>query len=109
MSDNDFDTKGIKYKTYKLNDPKPSKEWLEALDSTGTEYVRCTCLDRGRMALQKLGQHHCALQLKELQDEIDYITKYIKIDPTKPRLLLTRLFEYWDSYGKNSISFEEKD
>ena len=78
------------------------------LDDTNVEYVRCTCLDRARIALRQSGQHHCAQQMEELQKEFDYVAKYTGYDPSRPVELLSDLFEYWDGYGKVEIDDSRK-
>jgi len=53
-------------------------------DDTNVEYVRCTCLDRARIALRQTGQHHCAEQMKMLQHVIDEAAEDFMLDSSKP-------------------------
>jgi len=53
-------------------------------DDTNVEYVRCTCLDRARIALRQTGQHHCAEQMGLLQKEFDDAAEEFDLDPSKP-------------------------
>lgn len=56
------------------------------------EYARCTCLDRARMALEQTGQHHCALQMSELQQRFDIFPEaWVGYDPNKPVEILDHI------------------
>ena len=68
------------------------------LDDTNAEYVRCTCLDRARIALEQTGQHHCALQMKNLQDEFDWFAVRLGVDPSDPVGVLQEIYEYMREY-----------
>ena len=66
------------------------------LDDTNVEYVRCTCLDRARIALRQTGQHHCAEQMGLLQERFDNIAQCYKLDEGKPVEILDALLETID-------------
>lgn len=70
------------------------------LDEEEAEYVRCTCLDRARIALEQTGQHHCAMQMGELQKKFDVIAEEWQLDPNMPNKILCWLYaaygDYWD-------------
>ena len=61
------------------------------LDDTNAEYVRCTCLDRARIALQQTGQHHCAGILGSLQEEFNEAAQEFKLDPSRPLEIMDHL------------------
>ena len=68
-------------------------------DDTNVEYVRCTCLDRARIALRQTGQHHCAQQMEELQKRFDILPEaWVGYDPSKPVECMDHLlsFEFLD-------------
>jgi len=65
------------------------------LDDTNVEYVRCTCLDRARIALRQTGQHHCAEQMEELQEEFNTAANYLHMDPSRPCGIMNRLIEIY--------------
>ena len=48
------------------------------------EFVRCTCLDRGRIALLQSGQVHCAMILGKLQLAIDDVAECYGFNANKP-------------------------
>ena len=48
------------------------------------EYVRVTCLDRARIALEDTGQHHCAMIMGQLQRAIDDASELLKWNPNQP-------------------------
>jgi len=48
------------------------------------EYARCTCLDRGAIALEETGQHHCAMVLRDLQAAFDEVDKVLRLNPARP-------------------------
>ena len=48
------------------------------------EYLRSTCIDRARVALEQTGQHHCAHVLWELQSAIDAAAELTEIDSNSP-------------------------
>ena len=58
------------------------------------EFARCTCLDRARIALEQTGQHHCAGVMGELQEEFDYICKFMETDPNDPIWAMREICEY---------------
>ena len=49
-----------------------------------SEYLRVTCLDRARIALEDTGQHHCALIMKQLQRAIDDAAFLLEWDANQP-------------------------
>ena len=53
-------------------------------DDVMIEQARCTCLDRGAIALEETGQHHCAMVLGDLQSAFDEVDKVLRLDPSKP-------------------------
>ena len=61
------------------------------LDDTNVEYVRCTCLDRARIALRQTGQHHCAQQMEELQECFDAAGDRFNISPAQPLEIMEKL------------------
>jgi hypothetical protein len=69
-------------------------------ESEKQEFLRCTCLDRARIALEQTGQHHCAGVMRELQEVIDDIcitlehTEGIILDPNKPVAVLQELADF---------------
>ena len=48
------------------------------------EYLRSTCLDRARVALEQTGQHHCAAQMGLLQKAIDAAAELLVWDSHRP-------------------------
>ena len=66
---------------------------LDEAESEG-EYLRCTCLDRARLALEQTGQITCAGVMKELQSLVNDISKEYNLDSNKPlEVLLEALDE----------------
>ena len=49
-----------------------------------SDYLRCTCLDRARIALEQTGQHHCAAQMGLLQEAIDDAAELLEWEPNQP-------------------------
>jgi len=47
------------------------------------EHARCTCLDRGAIALEETGQHHCAMVLRDLQAAFDEVDRVLRLNPAK--------------------------
>lgn len=65
-----------------------------------TEEMRCTCLDRARIALEQTGQIHCAGVMRELQERFDVLAREFNelgipgsrvLDPNKPCEILDEL------------------
>ena len=79
------------------------------LDDTNVEYIRCTCLDRARIALQNSGQHTCAEQMEELQECIDAAGDRFNISPAQPLEIMEKLrVEYAGSSVLIKRMFNEK-
>jgi hypothetical protein len=70
-----------------------------------SEYVRVTCLDRARVALEDTGQHHCALVMGRLQEAIDSAADELDADPNHPVEIVDDLLSAVQIIGL----FEEKD
>ena len=49
-----------------------------------SEYLRCTCLDRARIALEQTAQYHCAAQMDLLQAAIDVASEFTELDSSHP-------------------------
>ena len=64
------------------------------------EWVRCTCLDRGRIALQQTGQHHCAMILGKLQKAFEDVAAYNGLNSNRPVEILRYL---------EAVSLDETD
>jgi hypothetical protein len=56
-----------------------------------TEEVRCTCLDRARIALEQTGQHHCAMVMGGLQKDFDALAKRFYMDSNQPELIIAHI------------------
>jgi hypothetical protein len=61
-------------------------------DLTETGYVRCTCLDRARIALEQTGQIHCSMIMGRLQIAIDDIAMSEGLNSNKPVEIVRYLF-----------------
>ena len=61
------------------------------LDEVESEYARCTCLDRARIALERSGQHTCAWMMKNLQDRFDELAEEYEMDSADPLGMLRNL------------------
>ncbi len=68
------------------------------LDEPNVEYVRCTCLDRARVALRHSQQYHCAAQMGKLQEEFDYICHLMQVSPADPVAAMHEICEYMKEY-----------
>jgi len=72
------------------------------------EYARCTCLDRGAIALEETGQHHCAMVLRDLQAAFDEVDKVLRLNPARPvqavyemldAIMTIKVFDDEDNHG----------
>lgn len=68
------------------------------LDEPDVQYLRCTCLDRARIALQNSGQHHCAGVVGMLQEEFNYICELMEVSSADPVHAMHQMFEYMSEY-----------
>ena len=59
------------------------------LDEPDVQYLRCTCLDRARIALEASGQHHCAGVVGRLQIQFNELAEHDPSwNPSKPCVML---------------------
>ena len=65
------------------------------LDEPVVEFLRCTCLDRGRIALERSGQVTCSHILKRLQIQFDEMAEYMHADPNRPCEMLDMIMREW--------------
>ena len=79
------------------------------LDADGEEIVRCTYLDRARIALEKTGQVHAAWQVQELQWVIDEIASDWGLNPNKPVEIVRWLMACHDEYDDLKDVFRKLD
>ena len=70
------------------------------LDEPDVQYLRCTCLDRARIALENSGQHHCASVVGRLQIQFNELAEaYNGWSPDKPCVILDDIIkEGYDEY-----------
>jgi len=69
---------------------------LDPDSEENSEFARCTCLDRARIALEQTGQVHCAGVMKELQDLVDRGAKMLDKDPNRPIEVVDWFIRYFD-------------
>ena len=80
---------------------------LDEIESEG-EWVRCTCLDRGRVALERTGQHHCAMILGKLQVVINEVAESEGLNANRPVEIVRYLQSIlWNETDAEEIWFEE--
>jgi len=59
------------------------------------EYVRVTCIDRARIALEQTGQVHCSQIMGRLQLQFNEMAEYMHADPNKPCKILDMIMKEW--------------
>ena len=65
------------------------------LDEDNAEYVRVTCLDRAKLALEQTGQLHCSQIMERLQIQFNELSDVAGGDPNKPYEMLDFILRNW--------------